>query len=355
MDRMWACSAHGPRQPKRLVAFLDGGYYDIEKVGGAGVFFPPAPTEEDIKHDASILHEKCRNVVATDCDWSKFSGWFIVPQPSAPCPPGTRMNCVRAELYAALACVHIINVEMRLPLCCLRLFLWFDSLIALNLLQFVNYHPKCTVPFSRFLERCKSEGIDFKANFSWGEELTIDQLAQYSDILDVWWFYVRGKHGIHAESIVYKKVKAHTLDSSVDGDDGGEQVVSPEAVFNDVADQLAADGTKAAARLDPQDLDAVLQSQAERGLPLSPHARRTCTSSSSSSSSSSMQPTSPGQDPSRKRPCPTLDGPDVEGGEPRKRQKTAQHPSAVLGDPSGPRPEMTSPPLKSSVDDAAAD
>lgn len=213
--------------PGSIICYIDGSFMPDTKKGGAGICFSSAIYKE----------------------FSRFNCAVPVPppRPIKTSSPPIEACALRAELYAALAAMHVITTQMRIPVCCVPIVFKQDSMAATKLLPFVATLPKA---FSVCMETwAKQENKQLAAKFSWGT-LTPDDLMKYADILDMWWFYCRG-----AKDIKLNWVKAHQqIDPS--------QHDITDRLYNAEADALAKQGN--AMNKSPDDLKRVF----ELGFPL---------------------------------------------------------------------------------------
>lgn len=156
-------------QSTDIQIFIDGSYDPRSGKGGAGIYF-----EKDSIYNRSL------------------------PVPVTCVGP----NALRAELYAALVALHIINHEMLLPLSALNITLKQDSQVAIHLLRMTMTLDLCP---SRWI-REKEAGQSYLHEFAWGQIITRQTVDQCSDILDWWWAYSRGV------AIHFHWTKGHELD-----------------------------------------------------------------------------------------------------------------------------------------------
>jgi len=238
----------------KLHVYIDGSFRPQTGLGGAGIYFPTLIEHPDNDKDVKKNGEEAKK---EDDDEADCQTRFSIPVPPAlhpPCPLDTKMDAVRAELYAALACVHIVTRQFLQPLTSLQLVVHVDSLIALILLEYVQKQPMC---FSRMLTARANRGEEMHLDFNWeGGHLEGEEVWKYADILDYWWLYT---HDVPSHQISYAKVRAHTLDVSLpttlptttaqDNKTAGQQKAeetkkngrptTASALYNEEADKLA--------------------------------------------------------------------------------------------------------------------
>ena len=249
-----------------LDVYTDGSYIPSTGEGGAGIYFP------FLSDEAS---EKKSQPQQPDNTKKPFAFALPVPPPvTPPCSKDARMDAVRAEIYAVVAAVHIVQYQFLQPLDQIQLAFHLDSLIALNLLKFV-LEPFPTCP-SRTMKHFEEKGFELQVNFKWeGGVLTASELWKYTDLLDIFWAYTRN---VPASCFTFCKVKAHTIDSSegagaspATSAAGGPLQPSDASIYNDEADRLSKEGSRTTSSVRSQ---ANIVRLANEGFPIFQHWAR---------------------------------------------------------------------------------
>lgn len=142
---------------------MDGSYQEKSGRAGAGIFFADG--------DAHNEH---------------------VPVP-LPLMPDVKMCSVRAELYAAVCALYVLQVKKHTDFRFTSVVIKQDCVKAIALLKFVQTLPKAP---SRWLhdENTKPAAERWMLKLPWNEILNYTTLVTFQDVLDVWWGYALHTH-----------------------------------------------------------------------------------------------------------------------------------------------------------------
>jgi hypothetical protein len=134
-------------------------------------------------------------------------------------------DSLRAELYAALAFVHLCCFDSSCSLSTTLKVIYTDSIFAKHLLLECRYGANKFLCSSTPSTWARSNSCVLNKTFIWNEKMNAQTILKYADVLDSWWCYTRYRLLSHKsnkeqqQQLLWKQIplsirwiKAHTED-----------------------------------------------------------------------------------------------------------------------------------------------